>query len=296
MSKNKSYQQFYDKYTYDIKKDIQLYKGYLYLHTNELKDCVKKQNKLLEEIKILNEEYEVHLHTQINDGIDDELTREMNLEIKNDKIAKIKNQCAKIDNCIKNNKLKILNHKTKINESTKLLNDYKNGNKDDFIYQKIKEQKLKFEQDKQNHIKKKQKKRQEKLQQKENYNKRIQEFRKIRREERYKQKDILRSQDYFEKVYTTLPNFMSKKLKNMPCNKGYIWRGVWFFGLKKEESKDTLMFEKKGKDKLYIHHYRNNMYTLKEKNYTSNKTVVLKEINRHSERIYTKLYKKMNLK
>lgn len=296
MLKNKSYHQFYDKYTYDIKKEIQLYKGYLFLHTNELKNYIKKKNKLLEETNIINEEYEAGLNTQLNEGIDDELKQEMNLEIKNDKIAKIKNQCAKIDNCIKNNKLKIVNHNAKLNSSKKLLEEYKNGDKDDFIYQKIKEQKIKFEQDKQNHIQKKQRRKQEKKQKKENYNKKIQEFRKIGRAERYKKKDIMRSQRYFESVYTTLPNFMSKKLKNMPCNKGYIWRGVWFFGLKKEESKDTLMFEKKGKDKLYIHHYRNNMYTLKEKNYTTNKTDVLKEINRHPERIYTKLYKQLDLK
>ena len=46
---------------------------------------------------------------------------------------------------------------------------------------------------------------------------------------------------------------MIEKLNNMPNNKGYIWKGVRFYGLlPSEDDKEELLFEKIN-NKLYIH-------------------------------------------
>ena len=49
---------------------------------------------------------------------------------------------------------------------------------------------------------------------------------------------------------------MRAKLDNMPNNKGYIWRGVHFYGLKdpEHEKADIVMFENK-KGILHIHEW-----------------------------------------
>jgi len=42
----------------------------------------------------------------------------------------------------------------------------------------------------------------------------------------------------------TPPNYMLDNLKDMPSNKGYIWKGKKFYGEKKSTSKEEIMFEK----------------------------------------------------
>lgn len=42
----------------------------------------------------------------------------------------------------------------------------------------------------------------------------------------------------------TPPSYMIENLKDMPSNKGYIWKGKKFYGEKKATSKDEIMFEK----------------------------------------------------
>lgn len=55
---------------------------------------------------------------------------------------------------------------------------------------------------------------------------------------------IKRETDKFFKDCSLLPDYMIENLKDMPCNKGYIWRGIWCFGSKKAESDIITMFEK----------------------------------------------------
>lgn len=65
-------------------------------------------------------------------------------------------------------------------------------------------------------------------------------------------------QDYgyrhFCSVVDTLPDYMKSNLKEMPGNKGYIWRGCWFFGaLPYKSNQPTIMFEKSKGGKMLIH-------------------------------------------
>lgn len=70
----------------------------------------------------------------------------------------------------------------------------------------------------------------------------------------YQQKKEMR---YYWKIYNkivySLPNYMRQNLKDMPNNKGYIWRGCWFMGDKKPESNTLIMFEKQKGGILIIH-------------------------------------------
>ena len=69
-----------------------------------------------------------------------------------------------------------------------------------------------------------------------------------------RQKDFDRENGYFLKKCDSLPSYMKSKLDNMPSNKGFIFRGVWFFGKKRPESTTTdFMFERKGKDVMMIY-------------------------------------------
>jgi hypothetical protein len=90
------------------------------------------------------------------------------------------------------------------------------------------------------------------------------------RKERFLQKDIRYHYNIFMKKSNSLPQYIKRNLKYMPNNKGYIWKGVWFFGAKPEKLGDNTMsmFEICGK-KTYIRERDNNgswTITLKKKN------------------------------
>lgn len=51
-----------------------------------------------------------------------------------------------------------------------------------------------------------------------------------------------KSYQYFLKINDTVPDYMLKKLKNMPANKGYIWRSVFCFGEQKAELHQPLFY------------------------------------------------------
>ena len=75
----------------------------------------------------------------------------------------------------------------------------------------------------------------------------------LRRNIRYAYRHFCRSED-------SLPDYMKRNLKNMPNNKGYIWKSVCYFGLKPEiENEPTFLFEKRY-GTLYIHEYTHNEY------------------------------------
>jgi hypothetical protein len=72
--------------------------------------------------------------------------------------------------------------------------------------------------------------------------------------------------EYFYKTTDSLPDHLYYKLKNMPNNKGYIWRDVWFMGeLPPEKDEDIMMFEKKDRDNLRIHIITLTHYLIYEK-------------------------------
>lgn len=95
------------------------------------------------------------------------------------------------------------------------------------------------------------------------------------------QKDINYAHKYFNKVCSQLPDYMIKNLSEMPNNKGYIWRGVHFYGDLEAEHGPTILFEKQ-KNILLIHEYYPAEYRRYEKNGNERKVLV------HSEQILPK--------
>lgn len=101
----------------------------------------------------------------------------------------------------------------------------------------------------------------------------------IRREdrtERWLNKEINKAYRYYTKICTEFPTNMARNIKNMANNKGYIWRGVYFYGNKPIESADTVMFERKGA-KQHIHTWTDTEYRLTEKQEGRKRPIILKK-------------------
>lgn len=93
---------------------------------------------------------------------------------------------------------------------------------------------------------------------------------------RQKEKDVQYGYKYFNKVIDTLPSYMTKNLADMPNNKGYIWRGIHFYGDLPEQSGPRVMFEKQRGGILVIHEYTDSEYKRYEKDGKNNKKLVHK--------------------
>jgi hypothetical protein len=66
--------------------------------------------------------------------------------------------------------------------------------------------------------------------------------------------EMQRSYDWFVKASNELPNYMKENLKTMPNNKGYIWKGISFYGaLPKEKNQPRVLFEKKKDNVMMIY-------------------------------------------
>ena len=108
------------------------------------------------------------------------------------------------------------------------------------------------------------------------------EDRKVKNFDKNKEKEIKRYYRYFNKAVDTLPEYISNNLKSMPNNKGYIWRGTVFYGMKPIDSDTTILFEKKRGGVLLIHEYNpddngNYWYTLKEKKHKKARACIIKK-------------------
>lgn len=74
----------------------------------------------------------------------------------------------------------------------------------------------------------------------------------------------------------TLPKYIKKNLSDMPNNKGYIYKGTWFYGLKKPETKQpNVMFEKLRNGILRIHETSDTEYKVYEKSGKDMKQLVI---------------------
>ena len=81
---------------------------------------------------------------------------------------------------------------------------------------------------------------------------------------------------HFIGTSSRLHDRMKKNLSQMSCNKGYIHRGIWFFGRKPcKEEYPVVMFERMPNNILYIHEYNKYSYKLSEKNYKTRRTKTL---------------------
>ena len=95
---------------------------------------------------------------------------------------------------------------------------------------------------------------------------------KVNRESRQSTRDINYFYERIKKIDSEMPQYMKDALDNMPSNKGYIYRGNWYFGRQKVrpelERKYLTMFERiKGIQYIheYIREYPNKTYNVYEK-------------------------------
>jgi len=80
-----------------------------------------------------------------------------------------------------------------------------------------------------------------------------------------KEYDMNRAYRYYEKSVESIPEYMIDNLKNMPNNKGYIWKDIYCYGeLPAEQNQPITLFEKQ-RDLLIIHEWTNKYYTIYHK-------------------------------
>lgn len=73
----------------------------------------------------------------------------------------------------------------------------------------------------------------------------------------------------------SIPDYMKQNLKTMPCNKGYIWKGIHFMGsLKPENNNVTIMFEKCRGGIMKIHEITRRTHIIYEKQGKNQKKLV----------------------
>jgi hypothetical protein len=97
------------------------------------------------------------------------------------------------------------------------------------------------------------------------------------RNHRQKDRDVNHAYKYFKKVNDSLPDYMINNLAEMPNNKGYIWRGVHFYGDLQEQRGPRVMFEKQRGGILVINEYTDSEYRRYEKKGKDRKQLIHKE-------------------
>jgi hypothetical protein len=197
----------------------------------------------------------------------DELSRHLKNAEKNLQKS-IKNQCHR--EIIERNQKNVDQMIEKINDYNLQLSQIKNKSQEmvEEIEKRFSERLEKHNREKISFKRKMEKKREKKKDEKKVLDGFFKSEKKIRydiksqkRNERYAYKHFCRSED-------SLPEYMSRNLKNMPNNKGYIWKSVYYYGHQPaNENEPTFLFEKKY-GTLYIHEYTHNeyFYFSKEKN------------------------------
>ena len=81
-----------------------------------------------------------------------------------------------------------------------------------------------------------------------------------------------KSWQYFVKSKDSLPEYMSKKLKNMSNNKGYIWKNIYYYGERQAiPGEPVILFETQKEGILVIHEITNKEYKIWHKKGTLKK-------------------------
>ena len=85
-------------------------------------------------------------------------------------------------------------------------------------------------------------------------------------------REIEKSWQYFLKTRDTIPVYMLKKLKNMPNNKGYIWKSIYFYGERPANvGESVILFETQKEGNLVIHEITEKEYKIWYKKGTAKK-------------------------
>jgi hypothetical protein len=102
------------------------------------------------------------------------------------------------------------------------------------------------------------------------------------RGERRKKRDWKYGWKEYCKANNMLPNYIAKNLREMPNNKGYLWRGCYFFGALPEQRSrrgeyvNTIIFEKR-KGVLTIHEWGEKYKSIYKKEGKARKTLFSRE-------------------
>jgi hypothetical protein len=97
-------------------------------------------------------------------------------------------------------------------------------------------------------------------------------------EDRFATKDLNYHYNRFCDISDTVPEYMRNNLSEMPNNKGYIWRGCWFFGSRPPENRQpVVVFEKKG-PVMRIHEMDKKEYCIYEKRGKEKKVLVSRKM------------------
>jgi hypothetical protein len=91
-------------------------------------------------------------------------------------------------------------------------------------------------------------------------------------------KEIDKSYKTFCANSSTIPFYISRNLKEMPSNKGYIWKNIFCFGeLEDDKSGVYVMFDKKNANLLVIHEWTSTEYNKYEK-IGKNKKILVEKV------------------
>lgn len=211
-------------FIYKLEYDIKLNTGLIF--------------KLKNEIKVIKDKI-IHIQSLLNNEDEDNIVKltkyQSNLTLKQNELQK----------CI-----------TLKGEAEEELRETKNGNNDEMLTDKFL---MKKKQKEDNKIRRDEKKKEWIDTHKTISKKYYQNSYQARRKEKYKEKDYKYHYNLFMKKSNSAPNYILKNLRNMPNNRGYIWKGVWFWGrLPQKENDNTMcMYEICGK-KTYIRQRNNN--------------------------------------
>ncbi len=80
------------------------------------------------------------------------------------------------------------------------------------------------------------------------------------------------------KAIDTLPQYMRKNLKKMPNNKGYIWRGCWFFGKRQENPNQPVIMIEKRRNLTKIRETTATTIKIYEKRYRERKVCISRTV------------------
>jgi hypothetical protein len=102
----------------------------------------------------------------------------------------------------------------------------------------------------------------------------------LRREDRILRYQMKKEWEWLCQQDDKLPDYIRTNLQKMPNNKGYIFKGIWYFGLLPSENKNLLvMFERPmGGDKQLIHEiYKNHYHRIYQKNPQGGQNILVSE-------------------
>lgn len=160
----------------------------------------------------------------------------------------------------------IAKYEEKIEEKQKFLTDLEERNLDNFIKGEILKSQKRSKLSNAIQIAKFKRKQQLKNEDKKILDKFYSKERKVNRSVRGEKWNMNKSFNFFVKVSNSLPQYMKKNLKEMPNNKGYIWKDIRFYGaMPAQKNQPDILFEKQRNGIMLIHEITKSEHKIFEK-------------------------------